>query len=301
MIKSITATNFLGESIKIVLAEPWASGFYVKSIDGLGPAHANINISDVSGADGGEYNSARVETKNIVLELGLLENPDIETQRQLSYKYFPLKKKLTLTVETDNRTAMIDGYVESNEPDIFSDQESIQISILCPNPYWRSEDYYTVFSGINQIFEFPYSNEGVTPATEFGSYEDSRFKTIINFGDADTGIIMELDCHDVVENPMIFNMTSRETMVINTSKIAAIMGSEHGLMAGDVLLMSTIKGDRYVTLYRGGYYYNVMNAINRGTTWIQLYRGPNVIAISADSGLTETEFRVKNHVLYEGL
>jgi hypothetical protein len=46
--------------------------------------------------------------------------PDIETVRQKSYKYFPIKKELILTFETDNRSCYIAGYVESNEPVIIN-------------------------------------------------------------------------------------------------------------------------------------------------------------------------------------
>lgn len=45
MIKSITVTNYLGDSIKLELARPEESGFVVKSVTGLGPGSANINTT----------------------------------------------------------------------------------------------------------------------------------------------------------------------------------------------------------------------------------------------------------------
>jgi hypothetical protein len=131
MIKSITITNHLNESIKLELGFPERSGFLIQEISGLGPVKADINVSELSNIDGSIYNSARLPSRNIVFKLVLLESPTIEDTRQKSYKYFPIKKRVRLLIETTNRTAEIFGYVESNEPIIFSRQETTQISIVC--------------------------------------------------------------------------------------------------------------------------------------------------------------------------
>lgn len=301
MIKSVTVRNFLGESIKMELDNPWESGIYIKSIDGLGPTTASINVTEQSGVDGGDYNSARVATKNITLSLGFLEKPDIETVRHETYKYFPVKKKLTLTVETDLRTASIDGYVESNEPDIFSENEGCQISIICPKPYWYSDDSITVFRGIDQLFEFPYENDTILPTTIFGEYQNHRYRTINYTGDVDTGITILLHCLGHVENVKIVNTTAREIMTIDTSMIAAMFETEEGLSTGDDVMINTTKGERYITLYRGGQYYNILNTLPRGTDWVQVYKGDNVFGYVADVGLDNLEFRILNKVLYEGM
>ena len=53
MIKSITITNYLGESIKIFLAQDNPDhGLLIKSIEGLGPAKANINTTNLATNDG---------------------------------------------------------------------------------------------------------------------------------------------------------------------------------------------------------------------------------------------------------
>ena len=84
--------------------------------------------------DGSIFASARATERNIVLTLILLPIPSIESVRQKTYSFFPIKKAVTLLVETDNRLVETTGYVESNEPNIFSQQESTQISIICPDP-----------------------------------------------------------------------------------------------------------------------------------------------------------------------
>ena len=103
MIRAVTVTNYLGESKRFELAFPEKSGFAVQSISGLGPSKADINTTEISTNDGSLYNSARVNSRNIVMSLKLMFNPQIEDTRQDSYKYFPIKKKVTLLIETDNR------------------------------------------------------------------------------------------------------------------------------------------------------------------------------------------------------
>ena len=120
MIKSVTVTNYLGESLKMELTNPYDSGIAITDITGIGPGKADINVTELTSSDGSLYNSARLGTRNIVMTLRFMIAPDIETVRQKSYKYFPIKKELILTFETDNRSCYIAGYVESNEPVIIN-------------------------------------------------------------------------------------------------------------------------------------------------------------------------------------
>ena len=50
--------------------------------------------------------------------------------------------------------------MESNEPDIFSDKEGCNISIICPDPFFYSlKTNKTMFSGIEPAFEFAYDED----------------------------------------------------------------------------------------------------------------------------------------------
>lgn len=69
MIKTITVKNYLGKEMTLELMRPEKSGLIVASIDGLGPAKAVINITDISTNDGGTFNSSRLEKRNIVNQL----------------------------------------------------------------------------------------------------------------------------------------------------------------------------------------------------------------------------------------
>lgn len=162
MLKSVTVTNPKGESLTLTLTKPEESGLAITNITGLGPVKADINITPVAGMDGGIFNSAKRETRNIVIELAMLFSPQIEDARQRTYRYFPVKKYVNLTFETDNRIAETVGYVESNEPSIFNKLEFTQISIICPDPlFYEQRTENTVFSGILPLFEFPFVDDSL--------------------------------------------------------------------------------------------------------------------------------------------
>ena len=307
MIYSIVVTNYLGDRIKLELGKPDVSGFLIKSITGLGPAKANVNTTEVSTNDGSLFNSARLSQRNIVLDMAFINTvygESIEDLRQKSYKYFPLKKSVELTIETDNRYVKTTGYVESNEPNIFSSQEGTQISIICPDPYFYSagEDGNNVtnFYSIDPMFEFPFSNESLDePLLVFGEIQIKTEGVITYHGDSEIGVMIYIHAIGPATNINIYNTETREVMRINTEKISSLTGK--GIVASDDIVINTAKGEKSITLIREGVSYNILNCLDKNTDWFMLAKGDNIFAFTADSGVTNLQFRVENKVIYEGV
>ena len=304
MIKSVTIINYLNEKLVLELGRPDKSGLLIKSIEGLGPSEATINAKEIATSDGALFNSARVNSRNIVLTLGFLFHPTVEDMRQLTYKYFPIKQRLTIRIETDNRIAETYGYVETNEPDIFQKEETTQISIICPDAYFYSAgsdgNNVTVFSGIEDAFEFPFSNESLTEnLIEFGKIHYSQEQTVRYNGDAEVGVIITIHAVGSAENITIYNTGTRGTMSIDTAKVEQIMGS--GIQSGDDIIISTVKKDKYIYLLRDGVYTNILNALDKDSEWFQLTKGDNIFAYTAEEGATNLQFKIENRTLYEGV
>lgn len=307
MIYSIVVTNYLGDRVKLELGKPDVSGFLIKSITGLGPAKANVNTTEVSTNDGSLFNSARLSQRNIVLDMVFINTvygESIEDLRQKSYKYFPLKKSVELTIETDNRYVKTTGYVESNEPNIFSSQEGTQISIICPDPYFYSagEDGNNVtnFYSIDPMFEFPFSNESLDePLLVFGEIQIKTEGVITYHGDSEIGVMIYIHAIGPATNINIYNTETREVMRINTEKISSLTGK--GIVASDDIVINTAKGEKSITLIREGVSYNILNCLDKNTDWFTLAKGDNIFAFTADSGVTNLQFRVENKVIYEGV
>jgi hypothetical protein len=172
MIKSIGIKNYLGDMLTINLAEANpAHGLLVQKITGLGPVKATINKTKLATSDGSKYNSSVLEERNIVIDFRFTESTpeltdnyvettyNIENTRQRTYRYFPAKRECTFYVTTDNRNVRCTGYVESNEPDIFNPEEGCSISIICPDPYFYSNEpgyfpHVTEFAGLDSEFEW---------------------------------------------------------------------------------------------------------------------------------------------------
>lgn len=304
MIKNITVTNDLGESIKMTLADPWSSGFIIRSIDGLGPAKANVFFTELVTSDGALDNSARLDTRNIVLNLVFLENPTIEDTRLLSYKYFPIKRNVTLRIETDRRICETVGRVESNEPDIFSKTEGCQISILCPDPYFHSTDPLTggktTFYGVDPTFEFAFENESVSESTiEFGAIQNRPERTVVYTGDAAIGVIIRIHALGPASGIRIYDVTTRQIVQIDDTKLASMI--EGGIIAGDDITIITTRGRKEIFFSRAGYSTNIMNCLVRPLQWPQLQKGDNLFVLTVEEGLINIQMTVENEILYEGV
>lgn len=307
MIYSLAVTNYLGDRIKLELGRPENTGFLVKSITGLGPVKANVNTTEVATNDGSMFNSARLSQRNIVIQLAFVHSiygEDIEEIRQKSYKYFPIKKNVELIIETDNRYVRTIGYIESNEPDIFSKQEGTQISIICPDPYFysASEDGNNVtdFYSIDPVFEFPFSNESLSePLLIFGEIQIKTEGVITYHGDSEIGVMIYIHAIGPATNINIYNTETREDMSINTTKLEALTGK--GIVASDDIIINTLKGEKSITLVREGKSYNILNCLDKNTDWFTLVKGDNIFAFTAESGVTNLQFRIENKVIYEGV
>lgn len=307
MIYSFAVTNYLGDRIKLELGRPDISGFLIKSVTGLGPVKANVNTTEVVTNDGSMFNSARLSQRNIVFQLAFVNTvygETIEDVRQKSYKYFPAKKSVEIAIETDNRYVKIKGYVEFNEPDIFSSQEGTQISIICPDPYFYSAgedgnnviDFYT----IDPVFEFPFSNESLTePLLAFGEIQIKTEGVITYHGDSEIGVVIYIHAIGKATNINIYNTETREVMSINTDRLEQLTGK--GLVASDDIVINTAKGEKSITLVREGVSYNILNCLDKNADWFSLSKGDNIFAFTAETGVTNLQFRIENQVIYEGV
>lgn len=291
MIKTVNVTNYRGETLSIELANPYSSGFAVTKITGLGPNKATINTVDIATRDGSVFNSARVDPRNIVLSM-IFVGDDIEEIRRKTYQYFPLKKQLSLEFVTDNRSAVISGYVESNEPDIFSKAENTSISIVCPYPYFKSasDNKIISFFGEEPLFEFPFENEGSDPVIEFGNITQVTEGNVPYYGDADVGAVFTIHATGPAKNIRIDNLDTRETMTINAE-----------LKKGDDLIITTMSGEKSIKRLRGGTSTNLLNLLDKNADWFVLSKGDNAFAYQAEEGLSNLQFYVTFDVLYEGI
>lgn len=326
MIQELKVVNSSGEELTIDLARPEESGFAIRSITGLGPVKANINMTDLAIGDGSLYNSSKTSYRNIVIDLiyypvyqyvSQMEimsqefkppkkydtskipgsefivspiNASIESLRQMSYRYFPVKQPIKLFIKTSNRHVWINGYVESNEPDIFNKDEGATISIICPNPYFYGvgeESIYTQLKTVTPKFEFPdpdgFSNESLDQELiEMGDLQLTNSTNITYDGDIETGVILEVVFNSIPNNlnPLsITNRTQNSSMSLNIPMLPQL--TQRSIQIGDKLVISSISRNKFIKFYdvNGAYKdgLNVLSIFNREWGWLVLKKGHNYI------------------------
>jgi hypothetical protein len=303
MIKSVNITNHRGETLKLEPRSPEKSGFFIRNIDGLGPAKGIINTTEVLSADGSFYNSSRIASRNVIFDLGFYNygQDTIEIIRQNTYRFFPMKRPITIEVETENRFGSAIGYVESNEPNIFSKEEGAIISVICPSAFWEERSLVqTFFSGVEPNFEFPWENPSLTESLiEFGHVFIDTAHSVIYTGDEPTGVEVYVNFLGAVTDLTIINATLGQNMAINSAKIFSQLGS--GITAGDIIHINTNKGYKHIHLIRGGVEYNILNALSTLAQWFTIEKGDNVFTYTAATGLSNVQLMVQHRVIYKGL
>lgn len=262
--------------------------YIVYKMTGLTPPKVTINSSVNTTQDGSTINSTRIENRNLVIYIAI--EGDIEANRIKLYKYFPPKKTVSIYFSNDSREVYIDGTVELIECDLFSNKQVAQISIICPQPYFKAVDMLiTSFSDLNPLFEFPFSI--ASSGVEFSTIITNVRKSIINTGDAETGIIIELfAAGGEVVNPIIYDVFKRTKMKLNFT-----------LLQSDLIRINTNVGEKSIELIRNGVTTNAMGYMSQDSTWLQLSAGDNVFTCDTDSGGADLQITFKTTTLYSGV
>ena len=266
------------------------SNYQLLSITGLNPPNAQINTSTIAGLDGSKFNSSKVESRNIVITLKI--NADIEANRINLYKYFATKEWCKFYYENENRNVYIDCYVENFECDLFVKNEIAQISLICPNPYFK--DMETIIDDISKAiaaFKFPFSintNNYIPVST----IDTSKVTNVYNDSESETGMIIEVNVLNKINSLQIKNVSTGETF-----------GVKYSFVENDRIIIDTNKGEKSIKLIRDGLTSNIFTAMTKGSTFFQLDVGDNYFSYLVDDGVNDNlvQIRFKHYTLYRGV
>lgn len=261
----LIAENTRGEQIDLTAD----AELEIISIDGMTPAAAIINSAVMGGFDGERFSSSRVDKRNIVITVQIVQNP--EECRLKLYRYFQPKRRCRLYFKTESRDVYIDGYTESFDGDLFEKGQKMQISVICTQPYFLlAEKSAGDITRIRDMFEFPFSidKEGI-PFSEINT-DSSTF--VMNSGDVETGMIIKLTATGRVVNPEIYNLSSNESFKLKDTV----------MIAGDVITINTNQGFKKVILESGGVTTNILSRLDEHVDWFQIEPGNSKFQIVCD-------------------
>lgn len=234
----------------------------MRHISGLEPVEASISTTPFGSLDGDAYSGSSVGSRNIVMTVK--PNPDwvtwtYEKLRLLLYTYFMPKRQVRLVFETDEIGAVeIFGYVESISPDIFSKDGEIQISVICPYPYFTAIEPTVVTGTTNDppvIVEYDGTIEtGINVEVTHISGQPNLSGTFVSLGDAEHSTFMVGYSIDI--NPTTY------------------------------LVINSVPGNKYIRSVNAntGAFTNVLSQLRPGAVWPILNLGPNYFSVDTISG-----------------
>jgi len=235
MLTTVEVYDALGRmSKRLHMGYTQGSPYIIKKIEGLGPVAASIVTTSYSAQDGETYQSAKAGMRNVVLTLGYRANyavgDSIQKVRRDLYASLPPKADIKLRfIDDEGVTVDINGYVETHEPAIFSEEPEVVISILCPQPYFR---------GLKAVVLDGYTNTAI----------DTNY-----VGDALTGFFLELFVDREISMVTVKNNLDRD-IVFNG-----------GLYNGDKLAISTVKGEKSIRRTRTSDTVSVLGGLISGS------------------------------------
>lgn len=265
--------------------------YQVISIKGLNPPSAHLNTSTVSGMDGAMFNSSRLNTRNIVITMKI--NGDVEENRQRLETFCPTKERVRFYFANNNRNVYVDGYVNSVECDLFSDDERMQISIICPQPYFLDTSNTQVNgSSISSYFVFPFSIDVGYPIP-FSEIVMNNSIMLHNDSVNEIGMIIDIDVEADVNTILIRNTDTGETFTLS-----------YEFENGDHVAISTLKGQKSIILTRNGIRSNIFTAMQIGSVFFQLAAGDNYFSYIVDgdaSNNTNVNILFTFYKMYRGV
>jgi Phage tail protein. len=255
MITKVETRNSIGELLSLTLDDV-TDGYIVEDIGGLGPVKASISSSPYAKRPGAKFQSSRRESRNILFKVGLEPDYSIDTVfslRQKLYDYFLTESQVFMKFYLgDGSIWDIDGIVESCDPDIFTKEPRVNISVICHEP-----DFIDI------------TDEEVTGDTTSTSTE-----TLISYpGNVKTGFVFVLNVDRTLTDFTIYMRGPDDA--IRSLDFSA------DLEAGDVLTINTVEGSKGITLVRSGTTSSLLYGKPDESPWLDLAKGNNYIRVYA--------------------
>lgn len=265
----MVATNPSGATLTLQLGDT-SSGFYVREFTGLDPVKATIVSTQFANQDGAQYQSATLPTRNITFTVALDPDPAVNTVRGLRtqlYNFFMSKAIVTMTFYVDDDLEngpdgyQITGRVESLASVMFTDDPTVVVSVICFDPDFIDPVTQNV--------------TGLTTA-------DTAATHVAYSGTSDCGAIFTLNVANAINEFMIY--------YVDANQVTWTLDFQAALLVGDVVTISTVPGNKYATLLRGGVSSSILYGVSPQATWPQFSPGDNWIRFYSTGPANQASF-----------
>ena len=227
-----------------------SSGYAVESIKGLDPTKASLVSSSFALLPGAKFQSTKREVRNIVITIKFMVDhatQSVESLRNMLYQYFMPESQISLRFEnTAGLSVRISGVVESFEAPLFEKEPAADISIICHDPDFVETDEIQISGNTTSTTtEMMFDYDGTIP---------TGFRFVLNVNRSITTFTIY---HRTPDN--LINM-------LNVNK---------SLVAGNVVTINTVLGDKYARLVSGGIQSSIVGNVSPQSAWSQFKFGEN--------------------------
>lgn len=255
MLERIEVVTNSGSTLAIPV-QGGGDGYFITGIDGLDPVKATLVSSSFASVDGEQYQSSRREARNPVFKIGVDTSQLIGSVGQLRRKlagFLMPKSEVTLRFLSDDMpTVEITARVESFDFPLFVQEPEATVSVMCYDPDFVDMELMS-FSGTSTV-----------APTEYG---------VDYVGSVETGVVFRINIPYATSAFTISHRAPDNS--VGTIEFA------NPLLAGDVIEISTVSGNKYVNLIRGTTVSSLLYAMSPVSNWINLFTGTNYISVVA--------------------
>lgn len=256
MLETIEVRTTAGALLTLPL-EDIEAGYLVLDVQGLDPVRAVVVSSSFAKMDGEQFQSSRRESRNLKLKIAL--EPDFvlgNTIRELRtglYSFFMPKSEVSLRlILSDGLEVDIKGRVETFECPLFVKEPEADISIICFDPDFIDLD----------------------PVVVTGNTVNDTTETLIDYvGNVETGVELVLNVNRSLSEFTVYHRPADGTV--------RTLDFEAALVAGDILKISTVAGNKFITRTRAGTTTSLLYGMSPQSNWVELQEGENYIRVYA--------------------
>lgn len=258
-------------------------------------ASADIGVQTITGYDGGTLGAAAVPPREITVPIYIRHSADAEQNLHDIHRIFAPKTEGTMEFQGRLGSSIINYIVESCE--IPPNQHILHgvVTLKCLDPYFRAiDDVNVVLAGTESCFSLPFHFSPPPPDAEYddthytldqkdenGDWQfymsrrvASVYTDIENEGETDTEVTVILKATAGVTNPALYDVDTGD---------AAVLDFE--MQSGDIITITTGKGQKTITLKRGETETNIFGAARFPFTFFTLGQGKNTFKYDADKGM----------------
>lgn len=255
MLRQVDVTTRRGTTLVLEMYEN-DSGYQVADIDGLDPVKATLVSTSFAGLDGEQFQSARRGARNIKFKLDL--QPDFvldtyTTLRKKLHSYFMPKAQVNLRFFLSTGLYVdITAVVEDHTTPRFEQDPQVVISLMCFQPDFIDPRMVTI---------------------ESTTVDDSTTAAIDYPGTVEAGTVLTMNVNRALPSFSIYNTTE--------DGVLAQLDFSGDLIAGDQLIISSLRGSKGITRIRDGVSSSYLYGRSAQSGWIEFSEGINEFRVYA--------------------